>query len=436
MSNLDFSEILSIRRLGKGIEAIKRANLATKRLDGWFFVQEIKMKKLKELMKSRREYSKSQIQAELLSEVVKKLPLKIRTGEVFAGTEDDAFSRTYALINPNFEVETFEGYCDVMAVYNDITPNKRKGLTKKRIDVVRNFWADHEYAKQLSEVYSSTGLETKEVAYFVEQVTGHTICDFRPALGDGVKNIIEKAKEKKKINENDFEKSRFYDAVITSLNATIILAERYSKIAEEMASKYKGIRKKELQLIARTCRKVPEYGAENLYEALQSFTLLWMVMNIEQAPNPYAFSVGNIDRILQPFYMRKKISKELSVELVRHFLTLFNVGDRNWAISQNLMVGGRDEKGNDLNCDMTEIVLDAFFESNSPQPNLSVKLHNNTPESLYKSISRFFFTIGHSSPSLFNDDKMFFVLKSKGIKDEDLKDYGIGGCQEPLIMGK
>ena len=51
MSDLDFPEILNVNRLKKGIETIKGANLSTKRLDGWFFIQEIRMKKLKRLMK-------------------------------------------------------------------------------------------------------------------------------------------------------------------------------------------------------------------------------------------------------------------------------------------------------------------------------------------------------------------------------------------------
>ncbi len=436
MAKLDFSKTLNVKRLCKGLESIKKANIETNRLDGWFLIQEIRMNKLKELLNSGKKYSQVEIQARLLNEVIEKLPLKIRKGEIFAGTEIDAFSRTYALLNPNFKVENFEGYCDVLAVYNDIIPDTRKGITRDRINNVRNFWAEQDYAKQLSEVYSSTGLETKEVVYFVEQVTGHTIADFRPVLKNGLKYIIEKAKEKKQTYKNDLEKKKFYDAIIISMNSAIKLAKRYSKLAEEMSKKCKGIRKKELQLIAQTCKKVPEYPSENLYEAIQLFMILWMVMNLEQAPNPYAFSVGNIDSIFQPYYEKKIIPRELAVLLVRHFLTLFNVGDRNWAISQNIMVGGRDENGKDLTNDMTEIILDAFFESNSPQPNLSVKLHNNTPESLYRSILRFFFNIGHNTPSLLNDDKMFIVLKNKGIKIKDLKDYGIGGCQEPLIMGK
>jgi len=91
-------------------------------------------------------------------------------------------------------------------------------------------------------------------------------------------------------------------------------------------------------------------------------------MNLEQLPNPYAFSVGNLDRIMQPYYQEGKISKKLAIQLVRHFLAFFEVGDRDWAISQNIMVGGSDFKGNDLSNDMTYIILEAYHQSNRPQP--------------------------------------------------------------------
>ena len=40
------------------------------------------------------------------------------------------------------------------------------------------------------------------------------------------------------------------------------------------------------------------------------------------------------------------------------------------------------------------------------------------------------------TPSLFNDDALFAVLKNAGKDPEDLEDYSVAGCQEPLIMGK
>jgi formate C-acetyltransferase len=55
-----------------------------------------------------------------------------------------------------------------------------------------------------------------------------------------------------------------------------------------------------LSRIAEILSRVPVQPAKTLHEAIQSFALLWQVMVLEQAPHPYAFSLGNIDRILQP----------------------------------------------------------------------------------------------------------------------------------------
>ena len=73
---------------------------------------------------------------------------------------------------------------------------------------------------------------------------------------------------------------------------------------------------------------------------------------------------------------------------------------------------------------------------NLPQPILSVKLHKNTPDALYEAMGKFFFTPGCLTPSLFNDDAMFVALGRNGVVKEDLADYSVAGCQEPLIMGK
>ena len=40
------------------------------------------------------------------------------------------------------------------------------------------------------------------------------------------------------------------------------------------------------------------------------------------------------------------------------------------------------------------------------------------------------------TPSLFNDDALFEVLRRRGVDEEDLENYSVAGCQEPLIMGK
>ena len=184
----------------------------------------------------------------------------------------------------------------------------------------------------------------------------------------------------------------------------------------------------------RTLRKVPEHGADDLYEAIQSFMIIWQIMCLEQTPNPFAFSVGNADRIFEPY--RNGLDRDTTAALLKHFLVFFNVADRSWAISQNIIISGRDIDGNDLTNPTTYALMDAYFDMNLPQPILSVKLHKNTPAKLYEEMGRFLFSPGVLTPSFFNDDSLYAVLSAHGVADEDLPDISIAGCQEPLVMGK
>ncbi len=370
--------------------------------------------------------------AEKFREAVKVLPLSISDNAIFAGTQRDAFARSYALINPSFRVETFAGYCDPTAVYNDIDPTTE--FTQERINTLRELDRKTDYIKALSEVYSACESHTGEVAYFIEQVTGHLIPDMRYALKYGVKAMLGDIENKKKTATN--EQIKNYEAMETALDCVLILARRYKAIADEKLLTAEGERKEQLQLLSSTLEKVPYNPSETLYEAIQSFMLLWEIMCLEQAPNPFAFSVGNADRIFEPYRAADNLSREEAASLFKHFLVFFNVADRSWAISQNLIVSGRDVDGNDLTNLSTYALLDAYYDMNLPQPILSVKLHKNTPDKLYEELGRFFFTPGCLTPSLFNDDSLFKFLPLVVVDIEDNPDTSIAGCQEPLIMGK
>lgn len=401
---------------------------AINHLEGWFIVKETEQKadeKYSALAPTRRA-------AEKFREAVKVLPLSISDNAIFAGTQRDAFARSYALINPSFKVETFAGYCDPTAVYDDITPTEE--FTKERIDALRELDKKTDYVKTLSQVYEKCETLTGEVAFFIEQVTGHLIPDMRYALKNGIKAMLNDIEEKQKTaNKDQYEN---YEAMKVALDCALILAKRYKAIAEEKLTVAEGNRKEELKLLVDTLEKVPENGAETLYEAIQSFIILWETMCLEQAPNPFAFSVGNADRIFEPYRAKDNLSREEAAALFKHFLVFFNVADRSWAISQNLIVSGRDKNGNDLTNPSTYALLDAYYEMNLPQPILSVKLHKNTPQKLYEELGRFLFTPGCLTPSFFNDDSLYQVLSKAGIDIDDIEDTSIAGCQEPLIMGK
>lgn len=399
-------------------------------LNGWFLCKEIAADAAEGTENMHPELRA----ARELEAVILQLPLEISDYAILAGTQRDAFAASYALINPAFRVETFRGYCDPLEVYDYATPTE--GVPKERIAAMRDRYAKTPYVKALNNVYSTYGEYTDEVAFFVEQVTGHMIPDFRPALKHGVKALMEGIDGKIAAGGLTEEQVLNLQAMKQSLSCAVKLAHRYADIAHARQETADAQRKAELMLMEKNLRKVPEFGAENLMEAMQSYVLLWQIMCLEQAPNPFAFSVGNADRIFEPYRAMDRLSRDEAAALFKHFLVFFNVGERSWAISQNVLIGGKDTQGNDLTNVMSYAILDAYYDMNLPQPILSVKLHSGTPVKLYKELGRFFFTPGALTPSLFNDDSLFQTLCEHGVRDEDLPDYSVAGCQEPLIMGK
>lgn len=426
---MDINTVYTPETITEKAKSLFTEERAKPRLDGWFYIKEI-----------QREcdglYAGDPLElhaAKTIREVARRMPIFLSEHAVFAGTQADAFARSYALINPTFQVESFSGYCDPTAVFGDIEPGGE--ITKKRIEDLRAYNQNTPYGRELSAVYKKAENETAEVIFFVEQVTGHLIPDIKPVLKQGV-NALCKTLSRKEAVETDAEKKVNFQAMGIALEAALILAKRYAELARNQYAEANAQRKVELLLLADTLDAVPARGATTLYEAIQSYMLMWQLLCVEQTPNPFAFSIGNADRIFEPFRATEKLSREMTAALFRHFLVFYNVGDRSWAISQNVIVSGKSVSGVDLTNETTYALLDAYYDMNLPQPILSVKLHQNTPETLYAEMGKFFFTPGMLTPSLFNDDSLFAVLRKAGVEDLDLENYSIAGCQEPLIMGK
>ena len=405
-----------------------REERALDHLEGWFLAREIAME-CDETFKADPDCIRI---AKTLKEVAARIPLTLGDYHVFAGTQDDAFARSYALINPAFTVKSFAGYCDPVAVFGDIDPIG--DITRERIDRVKDYYSKNDFARALTAAYKPVEKLTGEAVFFLEQVTGHVVPDVREYLRAGAEGILAALGEKRAAADDD--RRDYYDAMRISVEALLVLAKRYRDLALQKAEGAESDAKARFALMAATLERVPAKGARNLFEAIQAFILIWQLMTLEQTPNPFAFSVGNADRIFEPYRAMEDTGRDMTAALLKHLLVFFNVADRSWAISQNLIIGGRDVAGDDLTNPTSYALFDAYFDMNLPQPILSVKLHQNTPDALYREMGKFFFTPGVLTPSLFNDDMLFGMLKKSGIREEDLPDYAVAGCQEPLIMGK
>ena len=112
-------------------KALFKEERAINHLEGWFL-----MKENEAAAESKYEgFSPMEKAALKFRDALNALPLSISDNAVFAGTQRDAFARSYALINPSFKVETFAGYCDPTAVYGDI--DETPEFTKERLERLR-----------------------------------------------------------------------------------------------------------------------------------------------------------------------------------------------------------------------------------------------------------------------------------------------------------
>ena len=100
------NKIATAERLTEMAKALFKEERARKRLDGWFLSKEIRIAHEAEC----KDEPAAVQAAYLLKKVCEELPLSISENAIFAGTQRDAFARSYALINPSFRVESFAGY--------------------------------------------------------------------------------------------------------------------------------------------------------------------------------------------------------------------------------------------------------------------------------------------------------------------------------------
>ncbi len=288
--------------------------------------------------------------------------------------------------------------------------------------------------------------------YFYNGV-GHVTADYDLVLRIGYDGIIKKAKEAMSAidpKDGDAVKKRiFLDAVIESCEAAITFAQRYSRLAYEMAEKCTDpARREELKTIGKNCSRVPQFGAESFHEACQSFWFVQMLIQTES--NGHSISPGRFDIYMYPYYKNDlkngKITREFAQELMDCVWIKLNSftkvrddasaqGFAGYSLFQNLIAGGQDKNGVDTTNDLSFMCINASMHIMLPQPSLSVRVWNKTPHEFLIRAGELTRT-GIGLPAYYNDEVIIPALVSRGLTLEDARQYNIIGCVEPQKMGK
>lgn len=223
---------------------------------------------------------------------------------------------------------------------------------------------------------------------------------------------------------------------------------RYYELLCCMADKEIDNNKRHIMLIAaENCKNIALKPAKNFYEAVQSVWFLFVILHMES--NASSFSPGRMDMFLYPYYKHdieeKVLTKQKALEIIECLWLKFNeiVYMRNsnsakyfagFPIGFNVAIGGQDSNGKDFCNELTFLFLKAQEHLGLPQPNLSVRLHENTSDKLLKQAIRVV-SKGSGMPQFFNDKAIIPALIDIGIDEKDARNYAVVGCVEFTTHG-
>lgn len=222
----------------------------------------------------------------------------------------------------------------------------------------------------------------------------------------------------------DFYGKRMIDAVIS-------LADRYRELAAAEGRTE----------LAAVLERVPRYGASSFYEALQFFRIIHYALWLE---GNYHNTVGRFDKYMYPYLkadMEKGLyTREAALEMVEDFFLSFNKdsdlypGVQQGDNGQSIVLGGMDEKGEEVFNLLSELCLEASRNLLLIDPKINLRVNKNTPARVYE-LGTELTKAGLGFPQYSNDDVVVEGLRKLGYELEDARNYVVAACWEFIIPG-
>lgn len=330
--------------------------------------------------------------------------------------------------------------------------------TKQQLRDIAPFWENNNLRAR------GEALLPEEVSVFMETgVFGmegklnagdaHLAVNYEKILAFGLKGYEERVKDlKAKLDLTDpdsIDKNIFYKAMLIVIEAVHQFAQRYSKLAQELADREKDSKRKaELLEISRICAKVPYEPATSFYEAVQSVWFIQLILQIES--NGHSLSYGRFDQYMYPYYIKdiqeKVITKDEALELLTCLwiktLTINKVRSQAHTLSsagspmyQNVTIGGQTPDKKDAVNELSFVVLQSVAQTRLTQPNLTVRYHKNINKAFFDDCIEVM-KLGFGMPALNNDEIIIPSFINWGVKEEDAYNYSAIGCVETAVPGK
>ena len=393
--------------------------------------------------------------AKAFAHILHNIPIIIRDNELIVGSSTIAPRGCQTF--PEFSYEWLEAELDTVAT-RTADPFEIAEETKAELKEADKYWKGKTTSELATSYMAPEAIKAIEHNiftpgnYFYNGV-GHVTVKYWEVLETGFEGIMEKAQKELdgcSVGDGNYaRKSHFLEAVILSCKAVIDYAGRYAKLAQGMAAQTSDpVRKQELFVIAENCSRVPAKGAQNFYEACQSFWFVQQLLQMESSG--HSISPGRFDQYMYPYYKKDMeagtITREFAQELMDCIWVKLNdlnkcrdaasaEGFAGYSLFQNLIAGGQNKEGEDVTNDLSVMCIQASMHVHLPAPSLSVRVWNGSPHEFLIKAAELTRT-GIGLPAYYNDEVIIPALQNRGLSLEDAREYNIIGCVEPQKAGK
>jgi pyruvate formate-lyase/glycerol dehydratase family glycyl radical enzyme len=283
---------------------------------------------------------------------------------------------------------------------------------------------------------------------YVSQGSGNFSQNYGRILAKGFLSVQKEIEERRsRVDVSDpagQEKSLYYQAALICCEAMIAHSARYAVLARKMArEETREARKRELELIADHCERVPAHPARDFFEALQSFWFTHALVHIEVSGGGGVVA-GRLDQTLYPYFKQadKPEAKRwlenlwINYNQIRQFLP--KRASFIWSgnpIAEQPTIGGVNEKEEDASNELTELMLEVDREVALPQPDIALMYHKKINEEvLEKACETLLVT---AKPKFFNYEVARDQVLAKGATPEDVRKGLVTiGCVTSGIEGQ
>jgi len=393
--------------------------------------------------------------AQMLHRVLAEHPVAIQRGELIVGMK--ALTVRGSPLYPEINCAWVARDLDRLATRKD-TPFFVSDETKQILrEEVFPYWRNRQVADRINEAVPPEVWRADERGviynYFRSRSIGHFQAAYDKVLSRGLEGVaadVERSRSRLDPRGPNYARQvDFLDSVALACRSAILLANRYAGEARRLAAlEPDATRRAELQEIAAVLTRVPARPAVSFREALQSFWITHLVINLETSG--HAFGPGRFDQYLYPYYRHSIDAGEMGPEEAQELLDLLWVkfdeitlakdsGESQTSSSypdfQNLNIGGLTRGGRDAVNKLSFMCLDALEHTLLPQPGLSAQISSVTqPKFLARCCE--VIRLGTGMPAMFNADAMVLGMVNRGKTLSDARASSLNGCVAAYCDGK